>query len=54
MKKFQGPRGVFGPNWEGPFRISKWLSHGAYELEHPDGTPEQYPWNTGHLKKYYQ
>ncbi|KAL8507532.1 hypothetical protein ACS0TY_018178 [Phlomoides rotata] len=54
LKKIQGPKGMFGPNWEGPFRVFKWLSHRAYELEHPDGTPDPYPWNAYHLKKYYQ
>lgn len=41
LKKIQGPsRGPFGPNWEGPFRVSRWLSNGAYELEHLDGVPD--------------
>ncbi|KAL8534363.1 hypothetical protein ACS0TY_010395 [Phlomoides rotata] len=30
-KKVHSPhKEVFGPNWEGPFRISKGLSNGAY------------------------
>ncbi|KAL8503164.1 hypothetical protein ACS0TY_022056 [Phlomoides rotata] len=55
LKKLQAQHKTpLGPKWEGPFRISKWLSNGVYELEHLDGIPDQYPWNACHLKKYYQ
>lgn len=46
-------KGVFGPTWEGPLRISKCLPNGAYELEDIEGILAQYPWNATYLKKYY-
>ena len=47
-------QGKLGPNWEGPYRIASWQRKGTYHLEMMDGQKLQYPWNTEHLRKYYQ
>ncbi|XP_075669877.1 uncharacterized protein LOC142639607 [Castanea sativa] len=47
-------QGKFGPNWEGPYRIVSWHRKGTYYLETLDGKKLSHPWNTEHLKKYYQ
>ena len=47
-------QGKLGPNWEGPYRITSWQRKGTYHLETMDGWKLQYPWNTEHLRKYYQ
>ncbi|XP_050258885.1 uncharacterized protein LOC126703866 [Quercus robur] len=47
-------QGKFGPNWEGPYRITSWQRNGTYHLETMDGQKLQHPWNTEHLRKYYQ
>ena len=39
----------FGPNWEGPYRITSWQRKGTYHLEMLDGRKLQHPWNTEHL-----
>ncbi|XP_022853645.1 uncharacterized protein LOC111375088 [Olea europaea var. sylvestris] len=46
--------GCLGPNWEGPYLITKVLLKGAYELEDLGGRPLPHLWNAKHLKKYYQ
>ena len=43
-----------GPNWEGPYRITSWQRKGTYHLETLDRQKLQHPWNTEHLRKYYQ
>ena len=43
-----------GLNWEGPYRITSWQRKGTYHLETLDGQKLHHPWNTEHLKKYYQ
>ena len=43
-----------GPNWEGPYRIASWQRKGTYHLETLDEQKFQNPWNTEHLRKYYQ
>ena len=43
----------FGPNWEGPYRIVKLASKGAYYLEDSEGKQLLRPWNSNNLKKYY-
>ena len=30
-------QGVFGPNWEGPYRVKQLVGPGAYKLVHTDG-----------------
>ena len=47
-------QGKLGPNWEGPYRITSWQRKGTYHLEKMDGRKLQHPWNTKHLRKYYQ
>ncbi|XP_074352085.1 uncharacterized protein LOC141691246 [Apium graveolens] len=46
--------GKFKPTWEGPYRVSKVVSAGTYELSHLDGQPFKNAWNDIHLKKFYQ
>ena len=46
--------GKLGPNWEGPYRITLWQRKDTYHLETLDRQKLHHPWNTGHLKKYYQ
>ena len=47
-------QGKLGPNWEGSYRITSWQRKGTYHLETMDGWKLQHPWNTEHLRKYYQ
>ena len=47
-------QGKLGSNWEGPYRIASWHGKGTYHLETLHGQKLHYPWNTKHLKKYYQ
>lgn len=47
-------QGKLGPNWEGPYRILSWHRKGTYHLETLDGQKLQHPWNTEHLRRYYQ
>ncbi|XP_074373941.1 uncharacterized protein LOC141714315 [Apium graveolens] len=46
--------GKFKPAWEGPYRISRLVSAGSYELAHLDGKPIKNAWNGIHLKNFYQ
>ncbi|XP_074336102.1 uncharacterized protein LOC141673269 [Apium graveolens] len=46
--------GVFGANWEGPYRIKSILWKGTYHLEDMDGKLILRAWNAEHLRKYYQ
>ena len=47
-------QGKLRPNWEGSYRITSWQRKGIYHLETMDKRKLQYPWNTEHLRKYYQ
>ena len=47
-------QGKLDPNWEGPYRITSWQRKGTYYLETTDGQKLPHPWNTEHLRKYYQ
>ena len=47
-------QGKLGPNWEGLYRITSWQRKRTYHLETMDGQKLQHPWNTEHLRKYYQ
>ena len=42
------------PNWEGPYRITSWQRKSTFHLETMDGRKLQHPWNTEHLRRYYQ
>ena len=47
-------QGKLGPNWEGPYRVTSWQRKGTYHLETLEGQKLPHPWNTEHLRKYYQ
>ena len=47
-------QGKLGSNWEGPYRITLWQRKGTNHLETMDERKLQHPWNTEHLRKYYQ
>ena len=47
-------QGKLDPNWEGPYRITSWQRKCTYHLEILDGQKLHHPWNTKHLRKYYQ
>ncbi|XP_022859516.1 uncharacterized protein LOC111380239 [Olea europaea var. sylvestris] len=46
--------GVFGPNWEGPYRIRGEPRPGTYKIEDMSGKMLPHKWNIEHLRKYYQ
>ena len=46
--------GKLGPNWEGPYIISRVVRPGNYELQTKEGKILQHTWNAEHLKRYYQ
>lgn len=45
---------VFGPNWEGPYRVLRAAGPSAYKLAHADGKEIKKPWNAEQLRKYFQ
>jgi ribonuclease HI len=45
--------GKFNAKWEGPYRVVKCHSRGAYHLESREGKPVPRAWNAEHLNKYY-
>ena len=47
-------QGKLGSNWEGTYRIMSWQRKDTYYLETLDGQKLPHPWNTEHLRKYYQ
>ena len=46
--------GKMGPNWEGPYIISRVVRLGNYELQTEEGKILQHAWNAEHLKRFYQ
>ena len=40
-------------NWEGPYKIVKLASKGAYYLKDSEAKQIPRPWNSKNLKKYY-
>ena len=46
--------GKLGPNWEGPYIISRVVRPGNYELQIEEGKILQHAWNAEHLKRFYQ
>ena len=46
--------GKLGPNWEGPYIISRVVRPDNYELQTNEGKILQHTWNAEHLKCYYQ
>lgn len=47
------PHGKLATKWEGPFKVMKALSNGAYNLTNLDGRPVHSTWNASHLKFYF-
>lgn len=59
QKVFDGTKepkaGKLGTRWEGPYKVTKEIRSGVYELEKcKNGHPEIRPWNAYNLKKYYK
>ena len=46
--------GKLGPNWEGPYIISRVVRPGNYELKTEEGKILRHTWNAEHLKRFYQ
>ena len=46
--------GKLGPNWEGPYIISRVVRPGNYELQTEEGKILQHTWNAEHLKRFFQ
>ena len=46
--------GKLGPNWEGPYIVSRIIRPGNYELQTEEGKTLPHSWNTEHLKRFYQ
>ena len=45
-------QGKLGPNWEGPYKVVRYLRKGSYYLENMNEKTLPRPWNAEHLKKY--
>ena len=45
--------GKWSPNWEGPYRVSRYVPGNAYILETLEGQPFPKALNEKYLKKYY-
>ena len=46
--------GKLGPNWEGPYIVSRVVKPGNYELQTERGKILPHSWNAEHLKRFYQ
>ena len=46
--------GKLGPNWEGPYIISRVVIPSNYELQTEEEKISQHAWNAEHLKRFYQ
>ena len=46
--------GKLGPNWEGPYIVSRVVRPGNYELQIKEGKILPHTWNVEHLKRFYQ
>ncbi|XP_077228335.1 uncharacterized protein LOC143861280 [Tasmannia lanceolata] len=46
--------GKLAPTWEGPYRVSRTLQLGSYQLEDLEGNPIPRTWHIPNLKKFYQ
>ena len=46
--------GKLGPNWEGPYIISRVIKPSNYELQTEEGKILPHAWNAEHLKRFYQ
>ena len=59
LKKFLPARknpahGKLGPNWEGPYIVSRVIRHGNYELHTKERKILPHALNAEHLKRFYQ
>ena len=45
--------GKLGPNWEGPYIVSRVIRPDNYELQTEEGKTMQHSWNAEHLKQFY-
>ena len=46
--------GKLGPNWEGPYIVSRVVRPGNYELQTEEGKVLPHSSNAEHLKRFYQ
>ena len=46
--------GKLGPNWEGPYIVSRVVRPRNYELQTKEGKILPHAWNAEHLKRFYQ
>ena len=46
--------GKLGPNWEGPYIVSRVVRPGNYKLHTEEGKILPHSWNSEHLKRFYQ
>ncbi|GMN58481.1 hypothetical protein TIFTF001_027586 [Ficus carica] len=46
--------GSFDPKWDGPYTITGIVRPRTYRLSDRDGRNLRLPWNTDHLKRFYQ
>ena len=46
--------GKLGPNWEGPYIVSRIVRSSNYELQTEEGKTLPHSWNAKHLKRFYQ
>ena len=54
LRKVLHSKVALDPSWEGPYKIARILTKGAYQLAHLNGDRVPRLWNTDHLKIYYQ
>ena len=45
--------GKLGPNWEGPYIVSRIIRSDNYELQTEEGKTLHHSWNAEHLKRFY-
>ena len=45
--------GKLGPNWEGPYIVSRIIRPSNYELQTEEGKTLHHSWNAEHLKRFY-
>ncbi|XP_057543932.1 uncharacterized protein LOC130823331 [Amaranthus tricolor] len=46
-------KGKLGAKWDGPFKVTRIIKPGTFELEDMKGKKLPRPWNGDHLKKFY-
>ena len=59
LKKFLPARknltyGKLGPNWEGPYVVSRIVQPDNYELQTEEGKILPHSWNAEHIRRFYQ